>query len=153
MAAVGAAAASQHIEHRQRRTQAPVAFAEVGGLADVEFGGGVEFGVAACRGIGAQAADAFAPGAPFGQDGLEVARVRAVDRKVGRRRVGVDTFDRLAQRLGSRPSVSTVNEIATGKPSAVPARATPIASAEVVMVTAASMSTPPSRKAAACGRW
>ena len=42
--------------------------------------------------------------------------------------------------LGSRPSVSTVNEIATGIPASLAARATPIASSAYVIVIAVTMS-------------
>ena len=54
-------------------------------------------------------------GASAVEHALEVRRVRAVDHVVGGRgaRRGVDLRDRVAEAwpLGSRPSVSTVNEI------------------------------------------
>ena len=60
---VGAAAAAEHDEVRQQLAQRDVARGEIGGIAVVELLGLVELGVAARRGVRAQAADPLAPGA------------------------------------------------------------------------------------------
>ena len=54
---------------------------------------------------------------------------------------------------GSRPSVSVVNEMTTGSPSAVAASAIPIASSAYVMVTAVIICAPAAAKARACSEW
>jgi hypothetical protein len=46
-----------------------------------------------------------------------------------------------------------VKEIATGRPTARPARAMPIASPVLVKVSAPTMSAPARAKASICGRW
>ena len=63
VAAVGAAAAAEHRHGAQARAQRAVLGAERGGIALVELLGLVELGVALGRRVGAQAADALAPGA------------------------------------------------------------------------------------------
>ena len=61
------------------------------------------------------------------------------------RKASAEAFDAWMSSRGVR--------VATGKPTAAAAFATPSSSALVVIVTAASISAPPSRSAAACGRW
>jgi len=55
--------------------------------------------------------------------------------------------------VGRRPSVSTVNEIATGIPARRAARAMLIASLVLVMVMALTMSALASAKAFTCSAW
>ena len=55
--------------------------------------------------------------------------------------------------LGSRPSVSTVKESATGIPAARAARATPIASSTYVMVIAVTISAVVDAKVRIWGAW
>ena len=85
----------------QERAQRAVLGAERRGVALVELLGLVELGVALGRRVGAQAADALAPGAVLVEHAGEVRRVRAVDHEVGDRAVGlgVDALDGVAQRL------------------------------------------------------
>ena len=54
---------------------------------------------------------------------------------------------------GSRPSVSTVNEITTGMPAARAARATPMASPVWVMVMAVTRSASVAAKVPICSAW
>ena len=54
---------------------------------------------------------------------------------------------------GSRPSVSTVNEIATGRPTRRAARTTPTASSGPVSVYADTTSAPASAKDSICAEW
>ena len=55
--------------------------------------------------------------------------------------------------LGSRPSVSTVNEITAGNPAAPAARTMPRASSAYVMVMAVTRSAPASANVRICAPW
>ena len=58
MGVIGTAAATEHAQLGQQVGQRPVARGKIGCIAAVELGGFVEFGMAAARGIGADALDA-----------------------------------------------------------------------------------------------
>jgi hypothetical protein len=81
--------------------------------------------------------------------------VGAVDHEVVRPGSIVDVGDRPGEgnAAGNCPSVSTVKEIATGRPAARAARTMPIASPVLVKVSAPTMSAPARVKASICGRW
>src|SRR3982751_5000993 len=98
---VGAAAAAEDTQVGEPRREGAVFASELLRVAAVELGVGVEFLVAAARGVGANAADALQPGALVAQLGLEMAGMGAVDHHVLGGRIGlrVDSFDRLPKRL------------------------------------------------------
>ena len=91
-----------------RRRSSAVRAPRSRGIAVVERGRGVQFGVAFGRGVGTEAGDAVDPGAAGVEHGREMRRVGAVHHVVGRRGAGggVDGRDRLAERLaGGEPAV------------------------------------------------
>ena len=83
---------------------------------------------------------------------LEVRRMRAIDGEVGRRGRRVHSFYGITQRLSAWQSAvcfhSERNDHGQSHTAVLPIEM-PRASAEVVMVTAASISTPPAASAAA----
>ena len=92
--------------------------AEFRRIADVEFRRLVQLGVTLTRGVGADGSNPLDPSATIGEQVLEVRRMRAVNRVI--RRIPVlspstaSIADLSDSPVGSRPSVSTVNEITTG---------------------------------------
>ena len=55
--------------------------------------------------------------------------------------------------LGSRPSISTVNDTAMGRPTRSAAPTIPMASSTYVIVSADARSAPPAASASSCGVW
>ena len=86
------------------RAQVAVMRPELGRIADVEIGRSVEFGMAALRRIGADAAQARDPRLAALECAREMRRVRAIEHEIGRcvRRLAIDLFDRVLQRLPAR---------------------------------------------------
>src|SRR5262245_37845753 len=85
MAMVRAAAAAEHRELRMLRPQRPVLRAKLAGISGIEVRGLVELGMAAPRGVGAQAADALDPGRLRREHARKMLRVCAVDHVVAGR--------------------------------------------------------------------
>ena len=61
MAQIGAATATQHVQPRQHVQQLVIILRQFGHIAIVEFGGFVQLGMAAARGIGAERPDPINP--------------------------------------------------------------------------------------------
>ena len=109
---VGAAAAAEHVQPRQRAHQRAVVVAELLRVAVVEHRRGVELGVAHLRGVGAQAADAVPPG-PRLDAVAEVRGMGAVHHVVGGIALGrgVAGLDRrLEARAGAQAAVGLQRE-------------------------------------------
>ena len=123
-------------------------------VTDVQLGRNIQFGVAAWRRVRTNASNSTGPGSAVCEARLEVARMSAVHAKVCRRRIGIQLLDRLTQRLAAgQAAISLDRERDRDRQAAAFAdRATPMASALVVIVTAESMSTPPFFSATACAR-
>ena len=113
MAVVGPAAAAEHVELRETRSQSGVAGAEVVRVAVVQVLHLVQLVVAHHRRVCAQSANPVAPRLIRGQHVLEMRGMRAVDHVIGGRsaRGLVDRLDRLAKGLAGRePAVGLQGE-------------------------------------------
>src|SRR5215217_6530194 len=96
MAVIGAAASPEHSELRHALAQTSIAAGKIVGIAWIELGGFIEFGMAFCRRIGPQPANASSPFIALRQDPVEMGRVCAVDHVIGRNVAGfaVRSLDR-----------------------------------------------------------
>ena len=94
---VGAAAAADDPQGRQRPLEPTVCRGECGRVAVVELFRLVQLLVAQRRGVHPEAADPLAPGPVLPQTALDVLGVRAVDQEVRRPAGRVDGADRLGQ--------------------------------------------------------
>jgi hypothetical protein len=132
VAVVGAAAAAEDAQAGQSLRELAVGRGQLCWVTLVERLRFVELGVAQLRGIGADASQPSDPRRVGLERAGEVGGVCAVEHEVGGSsiRLGIHLLDRLTERLaaGSRPSVSTVNEMTTGSPALCTARTIPTAS-------------------------
>ena len=157
MAVVGAAAAADDVQVAQLRAQLAVAGRELVRIALVQLLRLVELGVALRGRVRPQPVDAVEPRLAAASAGATCVGCAQLTMKYAAApSVSASTCSIASPSacpLGRRPSVSTVNEITTGRPTLPAARTIPIASSAYVSVSAPIRSTVVSANVSTCVEW
>ena len=111
MPRVGATAAAQHRERGHLLAQGDIPGGEIVRITLVKIGGFVEFGMAACGGVGAQPAQPLKPRPAVGGSTVDMRRVSAVHHEIrgGSVSLRIDLFDRTRHRLTRRQQTGRLN--------------------------------------------